>query len=123
MRIEENDAFDIRFYESVIKRNPRDFDALELLGGLYSKYHMSKQTLRIERRLARLRPEDSRVRYNLACSLALLGRKKEAVASLEESLLLGYNDIKWLVQDSDFDSLKAYQPFKDMIARYETVEA
>ena len=47
MDIDVQDAFDINFFESVIKRNPKDVDALELLGGLYSKYGMAKQSLNL----------------------------------------------------------------------------
>ncbi|MEM9161165.1 MAG: hypothetical protein AAGB46_19135 [Verrucomicrobiota bacterium] len=117
MRIEENDAFDIKFFENVIQNNPRDIEALELLGGLYSKYHISKQALRIDRKLSRIRPQDARIRYNLACSLSLLGRKKDAVASLEKALELGYDDFNWLLQDPDLNNLKGYDRFEQLLSQ------
>ncbi len=115
MDIDVQDAFDINFFESVIKRNPKDVDALELLGGLYSKYGMAKQSLRIDRRLARILPSDARVQYNLACSLSLLGRKSDAVDSLSKALDLGYDDLSWMLQDPDLDQLKGYERFEDLV--------
>jgi len=115
MKFEDDDAFEIRFFEGVARRNPKDVDALELLGGLYSKYDMNKQTLRIDRRLARLLPRDARVRYNLACSLSLLGRKRDAVESLQHAFELGYDDLDWMLRDPDLKTLRGYPRFEGLV--------
>lgn len=115
MQITAQDAFEILFYENLLKRDRKSEAALELLGGLYSKHGMAKQALRVDRRLARLRPDDERVRYNLACDLALLGRKREAVRELERCLAIGYRDWDWLLQDPDLKSLSGYEPFERLL--------
>lgn len=116
MEISPQDAFDILFYENVSRRDRKDTATLELLAGLYSKYGMIKQSLRIDRRLARLLPEDPRVRYNLACSLSLMGRKKHAVQTLREAIELGYEDWAWLSQDPDLEPLRGYAAFDEIIS-------
>ncbi len=113
--MDSQDAFEITFYENILKRDRANREALELLGGLYSKYSMAQQALRIDRRLARLLPNDARVRYNLACSLCLLGRKRDALVALKQAIERGYNDFEWLAQDSDLAALKDHPEFQALI--------
>ncbi len=115
MDMNAQDAFEMNFFENVLKRDRQNRAALELLGGLYSKYEMARQALRIDRRLVRLAPDDPRACYNLACSLCLLGRKRDAIAALKEAIDRGYDDIEWLSQDTDFDNLKDHPEFKAII--------
>ena len=118
MEIDAQDAFDINFFENVLKRDPKNRESLELLGSLYSKYEMARQALRIDRRLLRILPNDARIRYNFACSLSLLGRKRDAVASLKNAIDLGYDDMDWLLQDPDLNGLKGYSEFESLIASH-----
>lgn len=115
MEIDAQDAFEINFFENVLKKDPKNPETLELLGGLYSKYEMANQALRIDRRLARLSPQDSRVHYNLACTLCIMGRKRESLEVLKKAIELGYDDYEWLMQDSDFNSLKSDPEFNRLI--------
>lgn len=109
--------FEIGFFESVLRRNPRDTDVIELLGGLYTKDGRIDDGLKMDRRLVRLLPGNSTAHYNLACSLALKKRKGEALRSLERAVELGYKDIDWLLQDPDLDPLKTHPAFKDLVSK------
>jgi len=62
--------------------------------------------------LARLRPDDPTVLYNLACSYALLGQFEEAVTALSRAMDEGYDDFKWLMKDPDLKKLRADRRFK-----------
>lgn len=117
MEISAQDSFEILFYENLARRNREDATALELLAGLYCKYGMARQALRIDRRIARLIPDDARAQYNLACSLALLNRKKEAVERLSRALELGYDDWKWMQKDPDLKTLDRYPPYLELIEK------
>ena len=117
MEISAQDAFDIVFFENLIRRDRSNATALELLGGHYSKYGMKTQALRIDRRLVRLRPADSRIRYNFACSLALVGKRQEAIEALLEAIDLGYRDWQWLKQDPDLESLKGCPRFEELVRK------
>jgi len=115
MEIDAQDAFEINFFENLLKKDSKNPETLELLGGLYSKYEMVNQALRIDRRLARISPQNPQVQYNLACTLCLLGRKREALESLSRAIELGYNDRNWLMQDSDLKSLKNHPEFQSLV--------
>jgi len=116
MQIAAQDAFDIRFFEAVARRNRKDVEALELLGGLYSKYGMASQSLRIDRRLGRLLPDNARIQYNLACSLSLVGRKRESVEILSRAFDLGYDDFTWMLQDPDLEPLRGYPKYEELVS-------
>ena len=73
----------------------------------------------VDRRLAELLPDDCVVQYNLACSLALLGRRKEAIESLRQALEQGYRDFDYLHADGDLDALRGEAAFKCLLQEYE----
>ena len=72
-------AFEIGFFESVLRRDPNYSEVIEILGGLYTKMGRISDGLRMDRRLVRLQPGNHTAHYNLACSLALCRRKAEAL--------------------------------------------
>lgn len=55
--------------------------------------------------------------YNMACCLALMGRRDEAFEALDQSVKLGYSNIEHLYNDTDLDSLKKDGRFEDLVAR------
>ena len=59
---------EIQFLEGVVRRDRRYVEALQLLGDDYTRRGRFKDGLQVDRRLARLCPEDPLVHYNLACS-------------------------------------------------------
>lgn len=109
--------FDIKFFESVHRRDPRYTDVIEILGGLYTKTGRVNDGLRMDRKLVRLEPDNATAHYNLACSLALVKRKADALRSLERAIALGYNDADWMQQDPDLEGLKKSPAFKKLLAK------
>lgn len=107
--------FEIGFFESVLKRDPSYTDVIEILGGLYTKHGRISDGLRMDRKLVRLLPENATAHYNLACSLALVKRKADAMRSLEHAIQLGYRDIDWMQQDPDLEGLKDDPAFVALI--------
>jgi len=110
-------AFEIQFFESILKKNPSDSDVIEILGGLYTKEGRIDEGLRMDRKLVRLKPDNATAHYNLACSLALKKRRAEAMRALERAVELGYKDVDWMLQDPDLDSLKRHPAFKALAAK------
>ena len=107
--------FEMRFYESVLKRDSSYTEVVELLGGLYTKHGRIADGLRMDRRLVRLLPPNATAHYNLACSLALLKRKSAALRSLRHAVELGYTDLDWMQQDPDLDGLKRHPDFSALV--------
>ena len=87
-------GFETRFYEAILKRDPRFIDVVEILGGLYWLAH-----------------------YNLACSLALSRRPSAALRSLKRAVRLGYSDYDWMQQDPDLDGLKKHPTFRKLLTK------
>lgn len=109
-------AFEIDFYEKLLKRSPRYFRVIEILGTLYTQCGHIDEGLKMDRKLVRLQPKNPIAQYNLACSLALKGRKRDAVAALRKAIDLGYEDYQWLKKDPDLNTLHTYIPFKKLFS-------
>ncbi|HTL48058.1 MAG TPA: hypothetical protein VL688_08385 [Verrucomicrobiae bacterium] len=111
--------FEIAFYESLVKDKEDFVDALIPLAHAYTEKGWFEKGLEIDRRLARLLKDDGIVHYNLACSLALLGKSREALRALRRALVLGYEDFEHLKQDPDLKSLHKMPEFKKILASIE----
>ena len=57
------------------------------------------------------------MRYNLACSQALLGLHDEACSTLETAFELGYDDAPHLRDDDDLSSLHGLPRFEALLRR------
>lgn len=107
--------FDIRFYESVLRRNPNYANVVELLGGLYTRQGRVADGLRMDRKLVKLQPDNATAHYNLACSLALSKRMSDALRELQQAVKLGYGDFDWMQQDPDLELLKHHPEFQSLL--------
>ena len=109
-------AFEMAFFESVLRRSPDYTEVVEILGGLYTKHGRIADGLRMDRKLVKLLPQNATAHYNLACSLALSKRKRDALRSLRQAVELGYRDFDWMQQDPDLDGLKEHPGFNVLLA-------
>jgi tetratricopeptide (TPR) repeat protein len=108
-------AFEIGFFESVLRREPGYVEVVEILGGLYTRQGRIADGLRMDRKLVKLQPRDATAHYNLACSLALSRRKTDALRSLRQAVKLGYRDFDWMQQDPDLEELKQHPEFLTLL--------
>ena len=108
-----DDSFEIEFYEGVLRRSPDFIEALSALGDLYTRDGRYEDGLKIDKRLARMRPDDPIVLYNLACSYSLLGDVDKSFVSVKRALALGYDDLEYLQQDMDLENLHSDKKFQD----------
>ena len=76
---QRNLDIEIGFIEGVIRRDPQYIEALQILGDDYTRRGKFSEGLQVDERLAQLRPDDSLVQYNLACSYALTEQFEAAV--------------------------------------------
>lgn len=113
----DDPEFEMRFFESVLKRDAQYTEVVELLGGLYTKHGRIADGLKMDRRLVKLLPDNATAHYNLACSLALLKRKTAAIKSLHQAVSLGYTDFDWMQQDPDLDGLKTLPAFNALLTQ------
>lgn len=113
------DEFAAEFLERQLARHPDDLPALVELSNLLTQLGRVEDGLKADQRLVRQFPEEPGYRYNLACSLALLGRTSEALTELETSIELGYDDLEHLVLDTDLDALREEPRYLSLVRRLE----
>lgn len=113
-------AFEIGFFESVLRREPDYVDVVEILGGLYTKLGRVADGLKMDRKLVKLQPRNATAHYNLACSLALSRRKADALRSLRQAVQFGYQDFDWMQQDPDLEDLKKHPEFLKLLVQLKT---
>jgi tetratricopeptide (TPR) repeat protein len=116
---EDKRALDVEigFIEGVVRRDPDYVEALQILGDDYTKRGRFLDGLKVDEQLARLRPSDSTVLYNLACSYALTGDTDSAFAALHRALDAGYDDFKWLAQDPDLECVRTHPDYGTIRAK------
>jgi tetratricopeptide (TPR) repeat protein len=110
----------ILFLEGLLRRDPGYVEALQLLGDHYTQRGEFNLSLRVDERLSQLEPRNPLVFYNLACSYSLNGELDQAALALEQAIILGYNDFKWLARDPDLRQLRkhpVYRNIKDKIRK------
>ncbi len=105
---------EIIFFEKVLERNPAYLQALRSLAEAYTAKGLFQKGLEMDKRLAKLRPEDPLIHYNLACSFALTGQKENALNSLRIAIRLGYRDFTYLKKDRDLKILHEEPAFNDL---------
>jgi tetratricopeptide (TPR) repeat protein len=113
---------EISFLEGIVRRIPAYVEALQLLGDDYTRRGRFSEGLVVDERLSRLRPDDSLVHYNLACSYSLTGQVELAIEALESAINLGYRDFKWLAQDPDLKNLRDHTEYKRIRAKMRAIQ-
>jgi hypothetical protein len=103
---------EIGFLEGVVRRAPDYVEALQILGDDYTRHGNFSGGLWVDRQLARLRPEDPTVHYNLACSYSILNQITRAIASLNRAIEVGYRDFCWLEEDPDLENIRNHALYK-----------
>ena len=102
-------------YGVAARRSPENIEVLAELGHVYTRLGRYEEGLEVDMRLVAHAPEDPLHRYNLACSLALLGRTDSALDALEHAIDLGYDDLEFLASDEDRSSLRAHPRFVALV--------
>ena len=111
----KSDDFEISFYEGLLRRNPRYVDALAPLAEAYTRGGHYQKGLEIDKRLSKIHSEDPIVHYNLACSYAIVGRKKSSLTALQKAVHLGYRDFAHMKKDVDLKILHGDPAFEKLL--------
>jgi serine/threonine protein kinase/Flp pilus assembly protein TadD len=102
---------EMRALEHQLELVPEDVRARSLLAADYANMGRPDDAVRHLEMTIALRPNDSNVLYNAACTYAVLGKKAEALDTLRRSLAAGYANADWPRQDPDLNSLHADPEF------------
>lgn len=118
----QNLDIEIGFLEGIINRDPLWVEALQILGDNYTRRGKYTDGLKVDVRLAELRPQDSLVQYNLACSYSLNNQLEEASQALVRALTLGYRDFRWLAEDPDLENLRAHPSYRKIRSKIRSLQ-
>lgn len=111
--------FCLEFCGGILDVRPSHLEALEAAANHFTELGYYVDGLRLDERLAELRPGDPGVLYNLSCSLALNGRMDDAFAVLSRAIRSGYHDHGHMAVDRDLGSLHADPRFGILVAEAE----
>ncbi len=117
MTSQENIDFEISFYEKLLKEHPDFVDALVALGDAYTKKGRYKEGLKVDQKLAKLKPDDAAVHYNLACSYSLLKKSPLCLEALEKAIHLGYRDFAFMEKDPDLEFIRKDPGYKKLLSK------
>jgi tetratricopeptide (TPR) repeat protein len=109
--------FQIRLYETALQLGRDEVQIVAELAELYTKAGQYEDGLALDENLVRREPENPIFRYNLACSLALVGDAGRAFEALEAALNLGFRDFKLMLEDRDLESLRSDARWTKLLAR------
>ena len=113
----EQDEFEISFYEGILNNKPDFLEALIALGDLYTRNGHYEKGLKVDQKLEVLCPDDPVILYNLACSYSLLNRLDESLTIVKRAVKLGYDDFDHMQDDSDLDNLRKDSRFQKFMQR------
>ncbi len=117
MRSDDLD-FEISFFEKLLDKNPHFVQALEALGEAYTRKGMYREGLAVDKKLARIKPGDAEVFYNLACDYSLLKKISLSLKVLEKAIILGYSDFRYMDEDRDLEYVRSDSRYRDLVRKY-----
>jgi len=113
---------EIGFIEGVVQKDPSYLEALQILGDDYTKRGRFHDGLKVDEQLARLRPHDATVLYNLACSYSLKKQAERAVNALSRAVAKGFREFKWLLKDPELGHVRKNPLFKKVWTKISAVQ-
>jgi TolB-like protein/Tfp pilus assembly protein PilF/predicted Ser/Thr protein kinase len=106
--------------EKQLELVPEDVRARILIAGAYANLGRPEDSVRHLDTAVALRPGDTNVLYNAACTLGVLKKKTEALAMLRKALAAGYGNLDWVSRDPDFSVLRDDPEFQALVSRGKT---
>ena len=123
-RKEQRDLdIEISFMEGVVQRDPKFTEAWRVLSDDYARRGKLDEGIKADEQLARMRPEDPEVLYNLACDYSLRKNIDDAIVVLTKAIAKGFSDFKWLLKDPDLVNLRKDPLFKKVWGKISTLPA
>ena len=109
--------FCLEFCSEILDKRPTHVEALEVAANHFTELGYFSDGLELDRRLAALRPDDPGILYNLSCSLALVGSREEALATLEKAVDNGYGDHRHMSMDKDLAPIRSEPRFAEILTK------
>ncbi len=119
-RLEEAGVHEDRWVE-VLQRQielvPEDVRARIFLANLYATRKNFAQAVRELELAVTMRPKDSNILYNAACTYGIMGQKTDALALLRRAREAGYSNLVWALRDPDLACLHDDPEFQRLVGQ------
>ena len=102
----------VQALEQQLELVPEDVRARILLANNYAFFSREEDSVRQLQTAVALRPGDSNVLYNAACTYGLMDKKAEALDMLKKAKEAGYSDWPWVARDTDLQCLHGDPDFE-----------
>jgi serine/threonine protein kinase/Flp pilus assembly protein TadD len=106
-----------------LEQVPEDVRARILLAAELAETGDVDETQRHLQMAIALRPNDTNVLYNAACTYGILKKKQEALETLKKAIECGYGNLEWIKQDPDLLLLRDDAEFQKLVTRGQKLEA
>ena len=100
-----------------LEQVPEDVRARILMAAELAGMGEIEETERHLRMALALRPNDTNVLYNAACTYGILKKKQEALDTLKKAIECGYGNVEWIKQDPDLLLLRDDAEFQKLVSR------
>jgi tetratricopeptide (TPR) repeat protein len=107
-------AREITVLEQQLEEVPEDVRARILLAADYAATGREADAARELQKAVDLRPNDSNILYNAACTYGVMTRKAEAIQMLRRAKAAGYTNPDWIRRDPDLSCLHGEPEFEKL---------
>ena len=114
---------EIALYEAQLKKTPEDARVRVLLAGNYAFQGRFDDAKREVDLAMALRPDDTMILYNIACTLCEMDQPKDAMHALKKAWDAGYRNPAWIRQDPDLTKLHGDPEFERLFPSAEASAA
>jgi len=101
--------------EHQVQLVPEDVRARILLANTYAFLGNEEAAVQELQKAVALRPNDSNILYNAACTHGVLQRKSDALALLKKAKEAGYHNLPWMAKDPDLSCLHGDAAFQRLV--------
>jgi non-specific serine/threonine protein kinase len=105
---------EIGVLEQTLRDVPEDVRARILLAADYAVVGRAQDAQRELQKAVDLRPNDSNILYNAACTYGVMGSKPEAIEMLRRAKAAGYQNLEWTRRDPDLACLHGEPDFEKL---------
>jgi tetratricopeptide (TPR) repeat protein len=109
--------------ERQLETVPDDVRARVLLAGNYAELGREEDAVRHLETAVALRPNDTNVLYNAACTYGSLKRKAEALDTLKKAIAAGYGNLDWASRDPDLACLRGDPEFLRLVGAGDSAQS
>jgi tetratricopeptide (TPR) repeat protein len=107
--------FEIALFRGILDRDPNYLEVLRVLGNNLAAKGRHAESLELDSRIVRLRPDDKIALYNLACSYAMVGMVDASIDSLEKAIAAGYDQFEYMRRDGDLEAVRQDPRFRRLL--------